>query len=224
MKFCNITSFSILPTAEGVTHFEFGQRDSLPFCWDGHSDCVCASGGLGPPRDVPSLRSALSRRCGSEGLWMPRSVACDGVCSAHVSREPARLGVFAAFPHGAALSDGVSQRCAAKHARRCERSSRLAYLCGLGTEFDSSSAQALRHGAVRSGTRSNRVRARCDGHRLVPESVSLGSLSFDQGSDQIAYSLGSAWLDPDVSRSDRGCGTRGQQCSTRYRSSQVRFT
>ena len=224
MRFCNISSFSTLPTAEGVTHFEFGRRDPGPFFGDGHSDCVCASGGLGPPRDLSSLRPTLSRRCGKQGIWLSRSMARDGVCSAHVSREPARLGVLAAFAHRAALSDGVSQRRQAQHPRRGQRAARLAHLRGLGPEFDSSSAQALRHGAVCARARANRVRPRCNGHRLVSEPFPLGSFSFDEGRDQAAHALGSAWLDSDVSCSDRRRGARGSTCSTIFRSSPVRST
>jgi hypothetical protein len=140
--FRNINSFRALAAAAGVTHFAFGQRDQAPFC--GHSDCVCASGGLGPPRDLSSLRSALSRGRVGQRFRMPRSVAGDGLRTAHVSREPARSGVVAVLPLGAALSDGLSESCAAQHSRRCQRASRLAHLCRLGTEFDSSGSQALR--------------------------------------------------------------------------------
>jgi len=224
MKFCNIKYFSGLLAVEGVTHFAFGRTDRAPFCMDGYSDCVCASGGHGAPRDLSSLRSALSRRCGNQRIWLPRSVARDGVCSAHVSREPARLGVLAAFADRAALSDGVSQRRQAQHPRRGQRAARLAHLRGLGPEFDSSSAQALRHGAVCARARANRVRPRCNGHRLVSEPFPLGSFSFDEGRDQAAHALGSAWLDSDVSCSDRRRGARGSTCSTIFRSSPVRST
>src|ERR1022692_1868960 len=66
MIFRNINSFRALPTAEGVTHFAFDERDQAPFCGHGHSDCVCTSGGLGPPRDLPSVglgHREIFRRC-----------------------------------------------------------------------------------------------------------------------------------------------------------------
>src|ERR1035438_912869 len=103
MIFRNINSFRALPTAEGVTHFAFDERDQAPFCGHGHSDCVCTSGGLGPPRDLPSLRSTLSRGCLGQRLWMPRPMAGDGFCAAHLSREPARFGVVAVFALGGRL-------------------------------------------------------------------------------------------------------------------------
>ena len=156
MMLRNIKAFSALVTAESVTHFVFGRGNLAAFCGHGHSDCFCAGGGLGPPRDLPSLRSALSRGRLDHRLWMPRPVAGDGVCPAHLSREPARSGVVALFALGAALSNGISESRAAQHSCRRQRASRLANLCRLGTEFDSSGAPALRCGAVRPRARSTR--------------------------------------------------------------------
>ena len=144
MNIYNTLTFSRLLISESVTHFEIGWSKQAPFFVDGYSNRVRTSDGLGPSRDLPSLCSAPSRRCSLQGVRLSRSVAGNGVCSAHISREFARPGVFAALSDRAALSDGLSQRYPAQHARRWHRTSRLANLCVLGKEVDTECA--LRRG------------------------------------------------------------------------------
>ena len=204
MKIYNTLIFRRLLISESVTHFEIGWSKLAPCFVDGYSNRVRTNDGLGPSRDLQSLCSALSRRCRRQGIWLSRSVAGDGICLAHLSRKSARPGVLAALADRAALSDGVSQRYPAQHARRCQRTSRLVHLRGLGTELDTARAQPLRYRTVCARTGANRLRSRCNRHRLVFESFPLGPFSYDQGRDQIAYALGFAGFGSDVSRSDRG--------------------
>lgn len=192
MNIYNTLTFSRLLISESVTHFEIEWSKQAPFFVNVYLKRVCTSDGLGPSRDLPSLCSALSRRCSLQGVQLSRSVAVNGVCLAHLSREFARPRVFAALADRAALSDGLSQQYPAQHDRRCHRTSQLANLCVLGREIDTARAQALRERTDCARTGSDRLASRCYRHRTVFESFPVGPFSFDQGRDHTAYTFGSA--------------------------------
>lgn len=72
-----------------------------------------------------------------------------------------------------------------QHSRRCQRTSRLAHLCGLGTELHSARAQALRDRTVCARTGADRLRSRCNRHRPVFESFPVGPFLFDKAAIKL---------------------------------------
>ena len=74
-----------------------------------------------------------------------------------------------------------------EHARRCQRTPRLAHLRGLRSGLDRPGAAAVPGRWLRRSTRANRLRAGFHDHRSLPDALSLGALPSPQGSDQAAH-------------------------------------
>lgn len=120
--------------------------------------------------DVSSLRDLVRRRTQGQELLVSRAVSLPGLRATHLPREPSgHRGV----PEGAereALSHGNTQSDFAQHARGCERSARLAYLCRVRAAPDYYGSEAVYRRAVWRGSERDGLRAGRHDHR----SLSLG--------------------------------------------------
>jgi hypothetical protein len=152
----------------GVTH-ERGQ------------DTVCASDGVRAVEDLRTYRRAPQwrRRCAHLGLR--RFVSRAGLRAIDVARVLARHRGLPDSQSGQAFSHGIEGRACPLDAVGCIEPSGLAHLSCTGDAADCACQETLRQRAAGHRPRRNRLCTGCDHHRPVPESVRLGTVSFDQG-------------------------------------------
>src|SRR4051812_45590921 len=77
---------------------------------------------------VRPLRRSLSRQSKNPPLLLFRSIPLHGLRSTDLAREPARHRNLSSCPSQETLSRGISRRHRWEHARRCQRTPRLAHL------------------------------------------------------------------------------------------------
>jgi transposase InsO family protein len=101
--------------------------------------------------DLRSYRRAVRWRSSRPRVQLRQSVSLHGVRATHLSREFARHRNLPARAVGQALSPGHPRSRGPQHVGRCERSTRLAYLCRVCPTSDPDRAPTLPRGTLRRG-------------------------------------------------------------------------
>src|SRR6266545_8275915 len=92
---------------------------------------VCSTDGAAAAAHIPALRGEVPESLSDADVLAFGSILVHGLCTDHLSREPARHRDLLACALGQALSLGHPWRYRAQHACRCERDPRLAHLSGF---------------------------------------------------------------------------------------------
>ena len=153
-----------------------------------------------PPANayVPALRATLPGRAVCKTLSLSRPVSQHGVRTANLSGEPSRYRSLSARTSKQALSHGHPLQGRAQHALRCQRTTRLAYLCRLCPSLDPNRTASVRRGRPGPRTRQHRLRTRCVNHRSLSFRISLGIVPIHKICGQTSYPAGSAWQHPNL--------------------------
>src|SRR6202011_3354987 len=160
---------------------------------------------------VPPVRGALSRQLQGQSIFVLGSVFVHGFCATDLSREPTRHRRLSERALRSTLSLRLPQPSLSQYVSRCQRSARLADLCGLGGAPDQKGKRALYWRTNRGRTTTKRLCTRFDYHRSLFESLSVGTLSFHQSRDQTPYSTRPAWTDSFLYRNYRWALPRRQR-------------
>ena len=139
--------------------------------------CVRTADGVLAASRVQFMRSSLPGRPSFARLHLPRSIPVHGVRATHVSGKPARHRDLSACDGKEALSRRFPQPSFPEHVGGCKPGPRLANLCRLRTDPDSSCAGAVRQRTAGSHAGTDCLRARFDDDRPVFEPLSLGAFS-----------------------------------------------
>src|SRR6202140_5413614 len=164
-----------------------------------------------PSAAVPPVRGALSRQLQGQSIFVLGSVFVHGFCATDLSREPTRHRRLSERALRSTLSLRLPQPSLSQYVSRCQRSARLADLCGLGGAPDQKGNRGLYWRTNRGRTTTKRLCTRFDYHRSLFESLSVGTLSFHQSRDQTPYSTRPAWTDSFLYRNYRWALPRRQR-------------
>src|ERR1017187_5738153 len=142
-----------------------------------------AAHGLDSSADFPPDRDPSSRRLQSAELLLLGSISLPCLRAVDLSREPAGHRSLPALALLPALPIGDSRRGVAQHPGPRQRASALADVRRSGRASHRQSPASLRGRYVWRRAGSNGLRPRRHDGRSLPERVSLGAVSLDQGSD-----------------------------------------
>src|ERR1700686_3135680 len=120
-----------------------------------------------PSAAVPPVRGALSRQLQGQSIFVLGSVFVHGFCATDLSREPTRHRRLSERALRSTLSLRLPQPSLSQYVSRCQRSARLADLCGLGDAPDQKGKSALCWRTNRGRTTTKRLCTRFDHHRCL---------------------------------------------------------
>ncbi len=141
---------------------------------------------------VCPLRRAIRWGPLRQDLDLRRAISRHGLCAIDLPREPARRRGLPAGARGQALSHGLPDSGAPLDPGRCQRVTRLAYLCRVRPALDRPGPQALPQRGSGPGVVQHGLCARFDDDRPVHVDVSLGALSYHQVGREDTYAARSA--------------------------------
>gem|GEM_PF-905692 len=159
---------------------------------------------------IPKMRSSLSGRLQSQKLFVYGSIFVHGLCLAHLSRKSSRHRIMSQVDAPQTLSHGHPQQNLQEHPVRCQRKSRLAYLCRLRPDFDPPGQIPLPQRTFWHRIGSNRLRARCYNNRLMSGVVPLCVFPKKQRCHQAPHTLGLTRQHPIIYRNYHGESPRCQ--------------
>src|ERR1039458_9722774 len=173
-------------------------------------DGFCAIDGVPSTLPVSSLRRSLSGPSLRQRFLLLGSVPLFSLRSAYRAQQSARHRNLSARSVIEALSPGLPRSCFSRHARRCQRSSRLAHLSRLRPSAHPYGPRPLPRPIFRRGLVRDRLCLRLHHHRFVSVLVPLGAVPSPQERGQAAYLAGSAGQHSDQCLRDGRAGARRQ--------------
>ena len=153
------------------------------------ADRFFAAHALSSIADFSPMCSPLPGRSPHQTIQMSRSIPLHGLCPTDLPRKPTRHSGVPTSAASETLPHGNPRTSLQEHTGRCQRKTRLANLCRLGSGAHHPRPKTLCPGRLRCRTEPHGVRARCHHHRPVLVSVSLGPISSNQGSRQNAHAV-----------------------------------
>ena len=141
---------------------------------------------------IQKMRRALSWQLSNQNLLLSRSVPLHGIRSTYFPRKPERHRNLLASRAEKTLSRRFARQSITQYSGQSQRKSPLANICRLRPNPDQKGAHALRQRPLRPRSQKNRLRARFNHHRPLPDVVSMGAVSPAQKRGQDAHADGSA--------------------------------
>ena len=148
--------------------------------------------GLHAPAHISTLRYPISGKQQRQKFHLSRPISLHGLCSTDLSGESPRYRSMSSSPTTEVVPHGYSRHRGKVKSRRCQRTEGLAYICRSRPFIDHHGPHALQQRTIWRRFRANSICSGCNDDRFMSIDVSLGNLSPDQGSNQIAYAAGSA--------------------------------
>ena len=117
---------------------------------------------------------------------------CMAFAQTDISRKSSRHPGLLALKAKQTVSHGHPRKSIAQHSVECQQSTRLAHLCRPCDDLDPQGARTLYQRSLRHRSGQHGLRPRFYNHRFMLGTVSLGTFSKEQRSDQTSHASGSA--------------------------------
>jgi len=163
---------------------------------------------LHAPAYIPTLCFPLSGEQQCQKFQLPRPISMHGLCSTDISGESPRYRSMSSSTTTETIPYGHSRHRSPIKSCRRQRTERLAHICRPCPFINNHCSNALQQRTIRYRFATNSIRTGCNYYRPVFIHVSLGYFPADQGSNQTAYSAGSAGQYPHIYQHHRWESTR----------------
>jgi hypothetical protein len=176
------------------SQIDFGQKtliDSLKGPANVHrKDHLLATVRLLTKTPIRQMRSQIPRKPSDKNFFMFRPIPMYGVCPDNISSESSRYRNLSSRSSAETLPLRYKGKCFPNHTGQSKRKSGLEDICGLRTNPNKQSPNALCQRGFRYSTESRSLCSGFNNHRFVSFIVSMGKISQAQSRSKSSHTYG----------------------------------